>query len=276
MRMTPALSPVALLAVLCAGCFGDPIPPSSSDAGYGTLPDLRPACVADNDGVIARGELAFSLDVPIRYLSNPPGTTVAVAPRGSEGPSGLEWDLTSTAGDVQSLVLEPVSRFWFASSFPTGDYVTTTDLASGTLGVFRITESALEILGYASRAEGRTLLVYDRPVQSLRFPVKEGDAWVSSARVTGGTLEGQPFASMDTYRVEVAARGTAVLPYLKVQNTLRIEVQLSQALPGGVAITRVQQLFFRECFGELGRMVSPPGVSDPAFGTAAEFRRLAL
>jgi len=38
----------------------------------------------------------------------------------------------------------------------------------------------------------------------------------------------------------------------------------------------MQNLFFHECYGELGRMVSNPGESDPNFPSAAEFRRLAL
>ena len=39
---------------------------------------------------------------------------------------------------------------------------------------------------------------------------------------------------------------------------------------------RTQYVFFHECYGELGRMVSKDNEVDDPFTTAAEFRRLAL
>ena len=132
------------------------------------------------------------------------------------------------------------------------------------------------LLGFASEAPGETLLVYDAPVATLRFPLRVGDGWVTGGKITGGKLGGKPFAGSDTYRVAVEARGAAVLPYLRFTNTLRVRVDLTQTVPGGQSLRRVQHLFFHECYGELGRMVSPPGVSDPGFTEAAEFRRLAL
>jgi hypothetical protein len=259
-----------------AGCFGRAAVPGIDDAGYGQAPDLAPLCSGNNDGQIARDELVFPPGLAVHYLFNPPGTTVTVDPSGAMTSSGVEWDLTSTAGEVHDLVIEPVADKWFASSFPDATYATLSDLASGTLGVFRVTDGALLLLGFASDEPDRTLLVYDAPVQTLRFPVRQGDAWVTGARVTGGKLDGQPFASTDTYRVSVDAIGTAVLPYLSFANTLRVHVELSQVVPGGVQVSRIQHLFFHECYGELGRMVSRTGEQDPGFTTAAEFRRLAL
>jgi hypothetical protein len=263
------------IVLLLAGCFGENVP-SNDDAAYGKAPDLLPPCSGNNDGVIARGELQFPLNLAVRYLANPAGTTVTVSPSGTQGPSGPEWDLTSTAGEVHELVLQPIADKWFAASFPDASYVTTTDVGSGILGVFRVTDDALLLLGFASPQPNQTLLVYDAPIASLRFPIREGDAWVTGAKIVNGTLNGQPFASSDTYRVSVDARGTAVLPFLSFQNTLRVHVELTQALPGGVSLNRIQYLFFHECYGELGRMVSNPGETDPGYTTAAEFRRLAL
>jgi hypothetical protein len=265
-----------LLALLVGACFGDNVPSGPDDAAYGKQPDLGPLCSGNNDGVIARGELQFPLDLPVRYLSNPVGTTVSVDPTGQLTPNGPAWDLTSTAGEVHELTLEPVSGKWFAASFPDATYVTTADLQSGTLGIFRVTDDALLILGFASATPNQTLLVYDAPIVSLKFPVQLGDAWVTTAHITNGTLDGKPFASSDTYRIAVDARGTATLPFLAFANTLRVHVELSQALPGGIAVTHVQHLFFHECYGEVGRMVSNPDETNAAFTTAAEFRRLAL
>lgn len=264
------------LCLSAAGCFGSPPPAGSDDGGFGRAPDLAPLCSGNNDGVIAASELSFPIGATVHYLDNPPGTTVSVDPTGTMTPSGPEWDLSSTAGQVVPLTLEPIAGKWFAASFPGATYATTSDVASGTLGIFRVAPEALYLLGFASETPNQTLLVYSAPVASLRFPVKLGDSYVTGAQIAGGTLNGQPFASTDTYRISVDARGTAILPYLRFDNTLRVHVELSQALPGGVAVTHIQYLFFHECYGELGRMVSNPGETNPAFTTAGEFRRLAL
>jgi hypothetical protein len=264
-----------LVAMLVGGCTTAELP-ANDDAGYGRLPDLAPACTPNNDGEIARSELQLRAGLSARYLVNPVGTTVTVNPDGRATATGPEWDLTSTAGDVVELNLVDVSTAWFASSFPGASYATVTDLGSRTLGVFRVTDGAIEILGYASEQPNQTLLVYDRPILSAKLPIRLGDGWVSTGRVVNGRLNGQPFASTDTYRVSVDARGTAQLPYLTLDGTLRIQVQLTQTLPGGLPITRIQHLFFHECAGEVGRMASPPGETNPSFTTAAELRRLAL
>jgi hypothetical protein len=266
---------IAALGIF-AGCFGQSLGPGGDDAGYGQAPDLEPLCTGNNDGVIDASELAFPLGLTIKYLANPVGTTVAVAPDGAPGPEGPEWDLTSTSGVVFPLTIEPVSQKWFASSFPDATYATVSDLASGTLGVFRVTPDALLLLGFASEAPNQTLLVYDAPVATLKLPVAVGESYVTGATITNGVLNGQPFASSDTYRISVDQSGMAILPFLQLHKTLRIHVELSQAVPGGLAVTRIQYLFFHECYGEIGRMVSNPGETNPSFTTAAEFRRLAL
>src|SRR6476620_3004543 len=151
-----------------AGCFGTQVPATSDDGGYLPGVDLGPTCVGNNDGVIDKKEITFALGFPVHYLTNPTGMSVSVNPDGTQQPGGREWDLTSTQGDALSLVLEPLAGQWFAASFPTGTYATLSDVGSNTLGVFRVTDNALQILGFASRAPNQTLLVYDQPVDSLR------------------------------------------------------------------------------------------------------------
>ncbi len=267
---------ITLAALLLTGCFGSaPLKPND-DAGYGTAPDLQPLCSGNNDGIIDANELGFPLGLTVHYLTNPAGTTVGVSPDGKLTADGPEWDLTSNAGDVLSLTIQPVPGQWYAASFPDATYATVSDVGSGLLGIFRVTPTALEILGFASPTPNQTLLVYDAPIASVHFPIKQGDAWVTGAKIVNGTLNGQPFASNDTYRISIDARGTATLPFLQFQNTLRVHVELTQALPGGIAVTHIQYLFFHECYGEVGRMVSTPGEQNPSFTTASEFRRLAL
>jgi hypothetical protein len=265
-----------MAALGAGGCFGANAPNGNDDAAYGVLPDLGPLCTGNNDGVIARNELAFPVGMSVNYLSNPLNTTTTVAPDGMQQAGVTVWDLTSTAGDVHQLTLEPLAGKWFASSFSGATYATTTDLASNTLGIFRVQDDGLYILGYASETPNLTLLVYDAPVLSLRFPVTVGDSWVSSAHVTNGTLNGMPYAGLDTYQISVDTRGTAVLPFLSFDNTMRIHVDLTQTVPGGASLRHVQYLFFHECYGELGRMVSVLGETNEDFTSASEFRRLAL
>jgi hypothetical protein len=139
-----------------------------------------------------------------------------------------------------------------------------------------VQDDGLYILGYASETPNQTLLVYDTPVLSLKFPVTAGSSWISTAHIVNGTLNGMPYAGLDTYKISIDARGTAVLPFLSFGNTMRVHVDLTQTLPGGISVTRIQYLFFHECYGELGRMVSVPNEPNETFTNAGEFRRLAL
>lgn len=271
---TTALCTLAALGA--GGCFGSNVPSGNNDAAYGTPPDLGPLCSGNNNGSIERDELQFPLGASVNYLSNPTGTTTAVSPDGTVTATGPQWDFTSTAGDVHKLTIEPLAGKWFAASFPGASYATTTDIATSTLGIFRVTDDGLYILGYASETPNQTLLVYDAPVLSLKFPVTLGDAWVSTAHIVNGTLNGMPYAGLDTYKVSVDARGTAVLPFLSFANTMRVHVDLTQTVPGGFSVSRIQYLFFHECYGELGRMVSVINEMNESFTTAGEFRRLAL
>lgn len=275
------LSSVARLAlgagVWLAGCApANPIG-LDYDALYGAAPDLSPLCTGNNDGVIDRSELLFPLGASVRYLLNPLGTTVTVDSEGKTGGAdGPELDLSSSAGDVYEFQLIDVAQQWFAGSFPDATYAVLSDVGSGTLGIYRVTASSLLILGFASTDPNSTLIVYDKPVEALRFPVKVGQSWVTTAHITNGKIQNRPYAGADTYEVNVDEHAAVVLPYLRITGALRVRVNLTQAVPGGLAITHIQKLFYRECFGELGRIVSLPGEKNPAFTTAAEFRRLAL
>lgn len=271
---------ISLLTTMAAlgagGCFGSNVPNGNDDAAYGTAPDLGPICSGNNDGKIENNELQFPLGVSVNYLANPSGTTTTVAPDGTQVNGVTQWDLTSNAGDVHKLTIEALTGKWFAASFPGASYATTTDLATNTLGIFRVADEGLYILGYASETPNQTLLVYDAPILSLKFPVTLGDAWVSTAHVVNGMLNGQPYAGLDTYKIAVDARGTAVLPFLSFDNTMRVHVDLTQTVPGGISVSRIQYLFFHECYGELGRMVSVINEPNEMFTNAGEFRRLAL
>ena len=267
-----------LLAIGLAGCLGNDTPVSSADGQYNVVGDLAPLCSGNNDGVIARSELIFPVGATVRYLDNPAGTTVTVNPDGTMGASGVTWDLTlDDPNDVAlDFTLQPVAGAWWAASFPSASYAALSDTTSGILGVYEVTADSVLLLGFVSPTPNDTLLVYDAPIATLRFPLSEGMAWVTGARITNGRLAGQPFASKDDYQISVDAEGSATLPFLKFDNTLRVHVELTQALPGGISVHTIQHIFMHECYGELGRMASQRGETNPSFTTAAEFRRLAL
>ena len=259
-----------------SGCLGDEGTPNGSDAGYVSVPDFAIACTTNNDGVFERSELPLAVGATARYLQNPAGTVAMVNSVGQDSPDGTAWDFTSTAGDIVELPIVAMNGLWFQSKFPGATYATYADVASKTYGIFKLTDTALQIMGFASEAPNQTLLVYDTPVDSIRFPLKRGDGWVVTGKIVNGLFNGLPVAETDTYKVSVDAKGVVELPFLSVANTLRIRVELDQALPGGNTQHTIQLLYFRECVGEVGRMVSQAGETNTNFTSAATFRRLSL
>ena len=267
------------LLILCASasaCLGDPDAPTTSDGGFVSVPDQATSCQSNNDGVFERSELPLVIGASARYLQNPDGTLATVDPVGQDSPDGTAWDFTSTAGAPVDLPISALAGTWYEHEFPGATYATYTDLPSKTLGIFRLTSSALELMGYASEAPNQTLLIYDLPVALVRFPLKQGDGWVTTGHIVNGTFNHLPVAETDTYKISVDAKGVVVLPFLRVNNTLRVRVELDQALPGGTVTHTIQLLYFRECVGEVGRMVSKAGETSANFTSAAIFRRLAL
>ena len=258
-----------LAALGAGGCFGSNAPNGNDDAAYGTLPDLGPLCSGNNDGVIARDELAFPVGMSVNYLSNPSGTTTTVAPERHAGRRRH-----AVGSDVDRRRRPPAHAR--AARRPSGSPPRSPARPTRRRPIWRPTRSAssaspddgLYILGYASETPNQTLLVYDAPVLSLKFPVTLGDSWVSSAHIVNGTLNGMPYAGLDTYKISIDARGTAVLPFLSFDNTMRVHVDLTQTVPGGISVTRIQYLFFHECYGELGRMVSVINETNEMFTNA--------
>jgi hypothetical protein len=264
---------------LLSGCPEDGYvgPDAGPGQDSGPTPDVAPLCQGDNDGVISQAEMPMVTGITVDYLVNAPGTMVTVQPAGQpKGDGTVEWDFSDTSGQVFSVNLGSVWGSWYEPSFPTAQYAAALSPGSDTLGIYRAADGAVWMLGFASPQEGRTLAVYESPVPLVRFPVSVGQSWAVLGRITDATYEGQPYAATDTYNISVDQRGTLVLPYLSLHNTLRLKVELHTSLPGGQTLHRIQYLYLHECYGELGRIVSQEGELDPGFTQAAEFRRLAL
>lgn len=270
-----------LVTALLLGAVGCPdngvVGPDAAADTATPLPDAMPHCQGNNDGVITTDEMPMVPGVTVDYLVNASGTSVGVQPAGTVDGNGERlWDFSDTSGEVFAIALEPIAGRWFESDFADAHYVSRLAPGSDALGVYRATAEAVWILGFASPQPDVTLAVYDEPVPLIRYPIAEGQSWAVVAHITDAVYDGQPFASTDTYNITVDQRGTLELPYLSLHNTLRLHVDLTQSLPGGQTIHRIQLLYLHECYGELGRIVSVDNEVDPNFTTASEFRRLAL
>jgi len=238
---TRTLCAIALISACFGGCLGDSGAPTHSDAGYSQGPgqDLA-TCMSNNDGVLSRSELPLVLGVSASYLQNPDGTTAMVDVAGQDSPDGPAWDLTSTNGVQVTLPILSPQGLWFENDFPGATYVTYTDTASKLYGVFKLTDDALQILGYASEAPNQTLIVYDHPIDSICFPLAVGASWQQTATATNGLFNGLPYGEMDEYTIAVEEEGVVELPYLSAQKTLRIHVDLTVTAPSAAPGTSSQ------------------------------------
>lgn len=258
--------------------------------GNGTLPPMRelyegaePAalsCVPNLDGRIDAAEVPLVLGATVSYLVSPPGVSRAVDVAGQEQDGLLVWSWSVDLADDQLVRLgpEPIDDRWYAESFPPDAFVAPFDGGGAIETISVQDDQGLLLLGLASAQPdppaGRTLLVYDQPVELLRFPIEPGTAFTSVGTVANGTFRGIPYAATDTYDVRVDAIGELQLPSLtftqahRVRTTLTVEPALGET-------TSVQQVsFFFECFGEVARATSLPDEPDPDFRQAAEIRRL--
>ena len=240
-------------------------------------------CVPNLDGRIEASELKAANGIPVHYLASPPGTGRPVSIAGTTNSAGQRvWDLSNDYADdrVATLSASKLSDHWFASSFPTGQFVSALDLGATTMGVYRNDGSDLFLLGYASREEaptlGKTLVVYTQPVAIFRFPLEAGKQWVSVGQVTNGLVRGLPFAGRDTYQVRVDAAGQLELPDVTFTQALRVRTTATIEPAIGNSIVRRQVGWVFECFGEVARATAPDNEMNDDFTTTAELRRLGL
>jgi hypothetical protein len=263
---------LAALAFLPA-CPG-PTPVYDGGADFQRAGDSARICQPNNDGVIALSELSFVVGLGASYLVNPPGTLVDFDAAGQLLEGATEWDFSSTAGSVAAVKLEPVAGTWFAKHFPKATFAAGADIKAETLQVLSLDQGQLLLLGLASRQPDSTLMVYDTPIPSLRFPLRLGDSINAKSTVTNGRLGGMPIATEDTYDIKVDAQGTVRLPFLKLQRSLRISIAVQSKAVGGVTKGVRQLQWFHECYGEVVRAVSQSDEPELEFTKATELRRL--
>lgn len=276
---TTTLSLLVPFAVACSPnqtIVGEREPYQASDEF--TLP-----CLPNLDGQITSIEASPTLGATASYLVSPAGATRSIDLVGKDNGDGTRlWDYSTDDASDQALRVGPSSLEgkWYASSFPEGAFVTPLDAAGRLDNVLSIDDSSLKLLGVASREEngptGKTLFVYDPPIDFYRFPLEEGSAYESTGVVRNGVFQNIPYAGEDTYRVEVDGSGEVRLPDLIATHVLRVRITAMVNPAAGTPTVTQQTSFLSECLGEIVRASSQSGEQNRDFTEASEVRRLGL
>jgi len=247
---------------------------SPGDGGGAGFDGGARVCAPNRDGIVSRDEVPLrpGLRATFRVAQ---GATVSTA--GTPQGSGRAWDFTGPySGDSDALVelLEPGASWW-SSSFPTATHAARLSASSDNLGVFRISDDALLLLGVVSPTAGvtQTRLSYEPPVMLLAFPLRSGDTFSTTSTVSGQAL-GVPAAYTEEYTSVVDASGTMATPFGMIE-ALRVRTEMVRR-SGLVTLTTQRQFaFVGECFGIAALVVSNALESQAEFTAAAELRRLA-
>jgi len=237
------------------------------------------SCVPNLDGRIDSGELTPALGVPSNFLITAPGTTVTIDPVGVVNAEGKrEWDFSASQDDLSgTFEARAIEGLWYADDFPAGEFAVQLEAGGDIEGIYSHDEDGLWLHGLASvTAAGNTLVVYDQAVQLYRFPLELGDEWVTVGESSNAQLRGLPYAGKDTYRIEVVDAGLLMLPDLTFTQALRVRTEVTAQPVAGATVSRRQQSWLFECFGEVQRATSQDGESNPDFTVAAQLRRLGL
>ena len=231
-------------------------------------------CSPDHDGTITREEspLRAGLYATFRIAENATVDTAGTTTGGTR-----HWDLgTALSGDHDERVelLSPEGAWW-AGDFPLATYAARLSTSSDNLGVFRVTDTALQLLGVVSPESGftQTELTNDPPVDVLRFPLREGDTWTITTTVSGQAL-GVVSAYTEEYTFVADASGSITTPYGDI-DVIRVRSELSRTSGFATLDQRRSFAFVGECFGTVATITSTSFETQMDFTRASEVRRLA-
>jgi hypothetical protein len=271
--------PLLALAVGALACEPNQTHPENyAEYEAGTVAPL--SCVPNLDGVIQASELQAVLNVPVKYLVSPAGTSRAVDVAGEVDTAGqLVWDFGTDYSDdqVASIAASPLQGKWYASSFPNGQFATPFDAADTLEAVYSQDDNGLYLQGIASAqenpSEGQTLFVYETPVTLYPFPLKPGTTWSTTGVVRNGMVRGLQYAGQDTYQGNDQATGQLLLPDFTFTQAHRIEFVVTTVPAAGENVVTRQDSYLFECFGEVARATSETNETNDDFTTASELRR---
>ena len=223
-----------------------------------------PVCSGENDGVIAPGELNFRPGVSAPYAVQGPGDA-PISPRGDPAAGEGVWDFTeATFADLQEVVTLDPRDFWYADAAPSATialrYGGGPEIGPGHL-VLRAERDQLAVLGAASVEPDTLLLIYDRPVPMMRFPLALGDAWTATVKPTPESAwQGRSVEQVvDAYRFAVTGRGTLRLPGMEIDNVLHLEMTLERTVLDLEPVSTTETFLWHECLGTVARRTEPDG-----------------
>ena len=267
---------IASLLLLTVGCPGpDPVLPDAMVTDAFLNQDSL-SCLPNNDGVIEQGELTFLAGLGAVFVVNPPGTLAKLNPAGRWVEGQTEWDFSDNSGVAVKMTVEPVSG-WYAQHFPGADIAMGVTAKADMLQILKIEQGRVLLMGLVSRQPEQTLMIYDPPIEAMRFPLRRGLTFTSTARLKEGSkVNGLPFYSEDTYTVSINRQGTLRLPHLRLHKVLLIETLVTIRAVGGIVKTTRQLQWFAECYGEAVRALSAADEPKALFTQAVELRRISL
>jgi hypothetical protein len=239
------------------------------------------ACVPNQDGTITRAEVPLAAGLHATFSVTGGVTYDTTGMKQADG--SRVWDLTVAFNGDHPLVLDTLAidpTAWYAADFPTASYAARLSEQAADadlLGIFKLTGSALLLLGVASTMDSAsaTKLIYATPIVVLDFPLTEGKKWDTLSAVTG-KVSGITIGGIynEEYTSTVDAHGTLKTPYADFP-VLRVNTKFLRFL-NGVSTLKYTHSFVTECFGNVGTIISNDDNTltlQPEFSTAAELWR---
>ncbi len=241
-------------------------------------PPTDGGCRPNNDGVITRAEFPGAVGASALYLVNRDGVTVdGVNTAGVLTEGVRRWDYSARRMDDQPVldeVLSPQGRWW-SGQYADATFASVIDRTTNLLGVYRLSATALELLGTVSTTANQTNLRFTPPVQILRFPLRVGDRWQQTVN-GNGTVNFTPLVNVTNYSTTVDAQGEVWTPAARFP-VLRVNTTLEQSIPLTVFRRALRTYaFITECGGLVARVASVENDTAENFTRASEYRRLNL
>jgi len=247
--------------------------------------DVGPTCTGNKNDKIEREEMPIAAGTGIKYTV---GTKIDVDLKGKVVGGRTQWDLTANAADDAPYTanLEPLTG-WVVNDkdFKTGTYMALLDPLiadySDFYGIFKATPTSLDLLGVGSKAASPNdnRVVYDTPIQTLRFPIAPGDSFLSESSSTGHVAQ-YPLVTLwnhESYKTDVLAAGDLKLPSLTLPVVLvRTYFEQFSYYTGPLVITASKTTFnfISECYGIVASVKVKNEVKDLGTVTAEERRRI--
>ncbi|MBT3221164.1 MAG: hypothetical protein HN348_18945 [Proteobacteria bacterium] len=248
-------------------------------------------CVPNHDGIITAAETPIQAGFEAKFRVTKNVTDFSSAPDCTSG--SCSWDLVDVPGTTKNemFTTKSLSGTWFEDidAFAHATHYTSVgmfklnmvvDLCSQEqLAIYRKDDDALWLLGMvSSEKDGGTQLIYNPPVDILRFPIEAGKTWSTNTTASGPLCGSWVDYDIDqTYTSTVDKDGSLETPYGDFPEVQRVNTLVERHIGVGVmpALMRTHTLM-AECFTSVGVILSEEGVENADFDDVLEVRRLTL